>query len=73
MEGPAVCLSAGSLLRAVTALPFVISTGGIMGPGATQGDEKRLPFSNHSPGEPPLRPCHPDRRSHGPARPTKMM
>jgi hypothetical protein len=29
------------------ALPFVISTGGVMGLRPTQGDEKRVRFSNY--------------------------
>jgi hypothetical protein len=47
------------------ALPFVISTGAVMGLRPTQGDEKRILFSNHTQWKrrPPL--CHLDRRSHG--------
>src|SRR5580658_9013613 len=50
-----------------TALPFVISTGGVMGLRPTQGDEKRVLFSNYCcrKRRPPL--CHLDRRSHGPS------
>src|SRR6202044_2090152 len=48
------------------ALPFGISTGGVMGLWPTQGDEKRVLFSNYCcwKRRPPL--CHLDRRSHGP-------
>jgi hypothetical protein len=48
------------------ALPFVISTGGVMGLRPTQGDEKRVRFSNYRRRKrrPPL--CPLDRRSHGP-------
>src|SRR3984885_4687794 len=47
------------------ALPFVISTGGVMGLRPTQGDEKRVLFSNYCcwKRRPPL--CHLDRISHG--------
>src|ERR1700735_1392401 len=56
------------------ALPFVISTGEVMGQRPTQGGEKRVLFSNYCcwKRRPPL--CHLDRRSHGPkahSRPTK--
>jgi hypothetical protein len=49
------------------ALPFVISTGGVMGLRPTQGDEKRVLFPNDCcwKRRPPL--CHLDRRSHGPS------
>src|SRR5580692_2524548 len=48
------------------ALPFVISTGEVMGQRPTQGDEKRILFSYYCcwKRRPPL--CHLDRRSHGP-------
>src|ERR1700744_6185104 len=47
------------------ALAFVISTGGVMGLRPTQGDEKRVLFSNHTQWKrrPPL--CHLDRSSEG--------
>src|ERR1700728_4748696 len=54
-------------LNGSTALPFVISTGEVMGLRPTQGDEKRVLFSNYCcrRRRPPL--YHLDRRSHGPS------
>jgi hypothetical protein len=48
-----------------TALPFVISTGEVMGFRPTQDDEKRLLFGRRFPRKhrPPL--CHLDRSSEG--------
>src|SRR5580704_11786771 len=69
-KGPPKAMKNGSCsataLPRSAALSFVISTGGVMGQRPTQGDEKRVLFSNHTPSK--CRPllCHLDRRSHGP-------
>src|SRR5580698_2877856 len=69
--GPPKAMKNGSCsattLNGSAALPFVMSTGGVMGLRPTQGDEKRVLFSNHTQWKrrPPL--CHLDRRSHGPS------
>src|SRR5580658_3785490 len=57
-------------LNGSAALPFVISTGGVMGLRPTQGDEKYLLCANHTQWKrrPPL--CHLDRRVMG-LRPTQ--
>src|SRR5580692_6276905 len=49
------------------ALPFVLSTGEVMGQRPTQGGEKRVLYSNDCcrKRRPPL--CPLDRRSHGPS------
>ena len=63
--GPPKAMKNGSCsattLNGSAALPFVISTGGVMGLRSTQGDEKRVLFSNHTQWKrrPPL--CHLDR------------
>src|SRR6202046_4071133 len=68
--GPPMAMKNGSCSATTVAgsavLPFVISTGGIMGLRPTQGDEERVLFSNHCcwKRRPPL--CHLDRRNHGP-------
>src|ERR1700733_11650928 len=52
------------------ALPFVISTGEVMGRWPAQGYEKRVLFSNYCCWKRRPSLCHLDRRSHGPlARP----
>src|SRR5580658_1227973 len=69
--GPPKAMKNGSCSATTVAgsavLPFVISTGGVMGLRPTQGDEKRVLFSNYCcwKRRPPL--CHLDRRSHGPS------
>src|ERR1700722_19147979 len=69
--GPPKAMKNGSCsattLNGSAALPFVMSTGGVMGLRPTQGDEKRVWFSNHCcwKRRPPL--CPLDRRSHGPS------
>src|SRR5580698_1603489 len=73
-QGPPKVMKNGSCSATTAAgsaaLPFVISTGGVMGQRPTQGDEKRVLFSNYCcwKRRPPL--CHLDRRSYGP-RPTQ--
>src|ERR1700727_1559708 len=67
--GPPKVMKSGSCsataLPRSAALSFVISTGGVMGQRPTQGDEKRVLFSNYCcwKRRPPL--CHLDRRNHG--------
>src|ERR1700733_8768473 len=69
--GPPKAMKNGSCSATTVAgsagLPFVISTGAVMGLRPTQGDEKRILFSNYCcwKRRPPL--CHLDRRSHGPS------
>src|ERR1700728_1184004 len=70
-KGPPKVMKNGSCSATTVAgsagLPFVISTGGVMGLRPTQGDKKRVLFSNHTQWKrrPPL--CPLDRRSHGPS------
>src|SRR3984957_20976825 len=69
-KGPPKVMKNGSCsattVAGSAALPFVISTGGVMGQRPTQGDEKRVLFSNYCcwKRRPPL--CHLNGRSHGP-------
>src|ERR1700735_709980 len=75
--GPPKVMKNGSCSATTVAgsagLPFVISTGEVMGQRPTQGDEKRVLFSNNCRWKrrPPL--CHLDRRSHGPSAHPKAM
>jgi hypothetical protein len=52
-------------LNGSAAFPFVISTGGVMGRRPTQGDEKRVLFSNYRCWKRHLPLCHLDRSSEG--------
>ena len=67
--GPPKVMKNGSCSATTVAgsatLPFVLSTGGVMGLRPTQGDEKRVLFSNYCcwKRRPPL--CHLDRSSEG--------
>src|ERR1700728_4051899 len=71
-KGPPKAMKNGSCSATTVvgsaALPFVISTGEVMGRWPAQGDEKRF-SSNYCRWKrrPPL--CHLDRRSHGPLAP----
>src|SRR5580704_9174598 len=69
--GPPKAMKNGSCsattLNGSAALPFVISTGGVMGLRPTQGDEKRVLFSNYTQWKRRHPLCHFDRRSHGPS------
>src|ERR1700679_2369198 len=68
-SGPPKAMKNGSCsattLNGSAALPFVISTGGVMGLRPTQGDQKRVLFSNYCCWKRRLPLCHLDRSSEG--------